>query len=179
MSEGGESSNLQEIAIQSPDQNPNQYRNEHTERPVEDYSLLFGDVITFSDKTDPNTKRSVIVDVKEPKSPDFTVLHITKKDDGQDMILVGAPSTHGVEQQFYVLEKWSTDKIKEALKNSFENDRNIALHDPKLSETDKDKRINLIKLLEDKALTRVDKWAQNQSRLVTQEEIKEGKRKKV
>lgn len=169
----------QETSVLSTDQNPNQYVKEHSERPLEDYTLWFGDVITFKDLNDPNAERSVIVDVKEKSNLDFSVLHITKRNDGKDMVMVGAPSTQGVEQKFYIVDKWTIDQVKTALKNSFENDRNIARNDSNLSESEKEKRLNLIKLIEDRELKRIDVRAQKQSRLVTQEDIREGKRKKV
>ncbi len=169
----------QETPAQDVDQNPGQFLKEHAERPLEDYSLWFGDVITFGEKTDPNPKRSVIVDVKDPNDLDFTVLHISKKEDGKDMVTVGATSTQGVEQQFYVLDKWSIDKIKDSVRANFEHERNLAKSNSNLSEIDLEKRMKLLTLMEDRELKRVDTWALKQSRQVTQDDIREGKRKKV
>src|SRR5690606_29145489 len=70
-----------EVDPQISDQNPNQLFKEVKQFREEEYTLWFGDLITFGDITDQNAEQSVIVNVGN--SRDFTVAHLSKTEDGE------------------------------------------------------------------------------------------------
>lgn len=159
------------------DQNPNQYL-KSAEKPRDPYTIRVGDLIIFNQKENSENQRSLIVDVG--KGTDFSVGHLEKTEVGKDMMSPLSFSTQGVNQEFEVREQWDRDKIKEVVGNYYEQE--LEKNQPNEADSPEDcekktKRSAMMEKMKARELARVDKWALNQTRAVTQEEIKEAIRK--